>query len=196
VRIRGCEADDIIYRLVQIFRLEDLHVTIATSDADFYQLVGENCDIYNLSTNRICDEHFVRSNFGVEPWQWPEFRSMTGDPSDNIGGVPGVGKILAAKFIEKYGCGSAMSLDSTKIEKIKKYEQAILDNKDLISRNKLLMDFSALPLDEVPQEQVCSQLNEALALQPDLKEFWNVCMSHQLMMLTQESAMWKAVYRE
>lgn len=196
LRIKGCEADDIIYRLVKIFRREDFHVTIASSDADFNQLVEEDCDIYNLNKNMVCDGKYVESTFGIKPEQWVEFRAMTGDPSDNIDGVPGVGKVSAAKVIEKYGCVAVMSLDNTlsKIEKIKKYEQAVLDNQALIARNKLLMDLSSLPYEEVPQHEVEAQLNEALSLQPDLKEFWNVCMKHKLATLTQEAASWKAVY--
>ena len=50
----------------------------------------------------IYDINKVRERFGVEPNQMVDFKALTGDPSDNIPGVEGIGKKTAAEIIQKY----------------------------------------------------------------------------------------------
>jgi DNA polymerase-1 len=51
----------------------------------------------------IYDINKVRERFSVEPNQMVDFKALTGDQSDNIPGVEGIGKKTAAEIIQKYG---------------------------------------------------------------------------------------------
>jgi len=51
----------------------------------------------------IYDRNKVVERFGVEPGQMNDFKALTGDPSDNVPGVEGIGKKTAAEIIQKYG---------------------------------------------------------------------------------------------
>jgi len=41
----------------------------------------------------------VFARYGVHPWQWCDYRALTGDHSDGIAGVPGVGAKTAARLL-------------------------------------------------------------------------------------------------
>jgi DNA polymerase-1 len=80
---------------------------ILTGDMDSLQLVNEKVKVYTLGKGIkdtvIYDITKVEEKFGVTPLQMNDFKALTGDPSDNIPGVEGVGKKTAAEIIQKYG---------------------------------------------------------------------------------------------
>src|SRR3990167_8804615 len=51
----------------------------------------------------LYDENKVVERFGVSPLQMNDFKALTGDSSDNIPGVPGIGKTTAADLIQRFG---------------------------------------------------------------------------------------------
>lgn len=197
IRIPGCEADDVIYSLKNIFTGQGVSVVLATSDADFNQLLDENFFVYNLAREELCGPDQVRMKYGISPQQWIEFRAMTGDPSDNIDGIPGVGEKRAAEILDQYG-SLPKFLDeyyTGAISSPKKFHKAVAENTEILIRNCKLMDLAWFNFEaEFSNGDVHARLWEALSIEPDLKAFWNVCMDHQLATLTQESAMWKALY--
>jgi 5'-3' exonuclease len=44
----------------------------------------------------------LRSEVGVEPGQYVELAALRGDPSDNLDGVPGIGRARAAALLSVY----------------------------------------------------------------------------------------------
>jgi DNA polymerase-1 len=84
-----------------------VEIFIVSGDLDNLQLVNENIKVYTLGKGIkdtvIYDINKVRERFGVEPEQMVDFKALTGDPSDNIPGVEGIGKKTAAEIIQKYG---------------------------------------------------------------------------------------------
>lgn len=104
----GFEADDIIGKLVEMFRDEsDLKIVILTGDLDTLQLVrGKQVVVQTpkkgLSETTIYDEGAVVERFGLKPHQVPDYKGLVGDPSDNIPGVPGIGPKTAAKILNEY----------------------------------------------------------------------------------------------
>jgi len=101
----GVEADDLIATICAKSTNEDIY--IVSGDLDNTQLVNENTKVYTLGKGIkdtvIYDILKVRERFGVEPGQIPDYKALTGDQSDNIPGVEGVGKKTAAEIIQKYG---------------------------------------------------------------------------------------------
>ena len=102
----GVEADDLIATICTLVG-KDAQVYIVSGDLDNTQLVNENTKVYTLGKGIkdtvIYDINKVRERFGVEPGQMVDFKALTGDPSDNIPGVEGIGKKTAAEIIQKYG---------------------------------------------------------------------------------------------
>jgi DNA polymerase-1 len=201
IQVGGCEADDVIYRLKRIVGQEGFETIVATTDADFFQMVGEDCGYYHIAKEKLYGVAETVEEHGVSPQHWVDYRAMTGDDSDNIPGIKGIGPKKAADIITTFGRVENFyhhvdSVDKGWLEKNgKKHHRDLAQNRDIVARNKKLMDLSALPLTEVPQEKVEALLNQALALEPNVKEFWEVCKKHQLNTLLSESHMWSQVYK-
>lgn len=101
----GVEADDLIATICA--KNPSLDIYIISGDMDNTQLVDENIKVYTLGKGIkdtvIYDVAKVKERFGVEPSQMVDFKALTGDASDNIPGVAGIGKKTAAEIIQKYG---------------------------------------------------------------------------------------------
>ena len=104
-QIQGYEADDIIATIAKKAEKEGTDVTIVTNDKDALQLVNEHIRVLSPGSfgDKIYGVDEVRKKYGVSPEQMKELMALTGDTSDNIPGVKGIGKITAAKLISKYG---------------------------------------------------------------------------------------------
>lgn len=103
------EADDLIASYARHFAGETI---IATNDKDILQIVDERVRIYSTNkTDRLLptdgfallgvDE--VRKKWGVDPARIADVLALTGDSSDNIPGVDGVGNKTAAALINQFG---------------------------------------------------------------------------------------------
>lgn len=105
LRIGGQEADDLLATLtVQGVRGGDAEVLLATSDKDLYQLVGDAVTIVSVAGESVVmGVAEVVDKTGVRPDQIVDWLSLTGDASDNIPGVPGVGPKTAAKLLSEFG---------------------------------------------------------------------------------------------
>ncbi len=108
IELSGMEADDIIGTLSKQAEKENYKVYMVTPDKDFAQLVSENIFMYRPARMgngiEIWGVPEVQKRFKVErPEQVIDYLGMMGDASDNIPGLPGVGKKTAEKFIQEYG---------------------------------------------------------------------------------------------
>ena len=102
LRIKGVEADDVIGTLATRATAAGLTTVISTSDKDMAQLVNENVTLVNTMNHTTMDPNGVFKKFGVKPEQIIDYLALVGDSADNIPGVPGVGPVTAAKWLDKY----------------------------------------------------------------------------------------------
>ena len=94
------EADDVVATIVA--KEAGRCTYIMSSDRDFYQLVSASVSILNTQRKpgeKIIDPNDIRERFGVWPEQWADYRALTGDASDNIRGVRGVGPVTAQRLL-------------------------------------------------------------------------------------------------
>ncbi|MBN1459756.1 MAG: DNA polymerase I [Armatimonadetes bacterium] len=105
--VQGYEADDVIGTLSQAAEQRRYDVVVVTGDLDELQLVSEHVSVMvtrrGITETQTYDEKAVKERYGLEPRQLADFRALTGDTSDNIPGVPGVGEKTARKLIGEYG---------------------------------------------------------------------------------------------
>jgi len=99
-----CEADDWIAGYARRCG-EEMDVVIASQDSDFFQLITERLSIlrYRGKQSQLCDTAYIREKLGILPQQYAAFKSLTGDTSDNIRGVPKVGPKTAAELMNQFG---------------------------------------------------------------------------------------------
>jgi len=105
--VAGYEADDIIGTLARMATDEGFAALIVTADRDSFQLVTERTHVLvnkkGMSETQEYDPQAVIDRYGVTPEQIPDIKALTGDTSDNIPGVPGIGDKTAGKLIAEYG---------------------------------------------------------------------------------------------
>lgn len=100
------EADDIIGTLATNGKDEKWDVTVITGDKDLLQLVSNHVTV-NLTKKGISDVEaytpsFLNEKMEISPEQVIELKSLMGDSSDNIPGVPGVGQKTATKLLKQF----------------------------------------------------------------------------------------------
>ncbi len=102
----GIEADDIIGTLAARAAAADIDVTIYSGDKDFCQLVSDRVSIVRPKgggDEDLLGPDGVTEWMGVPPARIVDLLALMGDSSDNIPGVPGVGKKTAIKLLEEHG---------------------------------------------------------------------------------------------
>lgn len=105
----GYEADDIIATLAKIATKRLHQILCVSSDKDLLQLVDEKVSIIKpkRSGSQGSFEYLgpkeVKGYLGVPPHKVADFLALKGDNSDNIPGVPYVGKKRAVRLLEEYG---------------------------------------------------------------------------------------------
>lgn len=105
VSCAGWEADDILGTLAGANRAAGGVTLLATGDRDSLQLVDEATTVL-LATNRETipmDPAAIQAKYGVSPAQLVEVKSLMGDPSDNIPGIPGIGEKTALSLVQRFG---------------------------------------------------------------------------------------------
>ncbi len=103
----GFEADDIVGTLCARAEDQGIETLIVTGDADQLQLVTPHVRLLMYSgfgDTRVYDVAAVKERYeGLGPEYVPDIKALEGDPSDNIPGVPGVGKKAAHAVLSSFG---------------------------------------------------------------------------------------------
>ena len=107
LEVENYEADDVIGSVAQAAVKRGLGVKIITGDRDLLQLVDERI-LVNLPGKSLADARDYHSAdvvefLGVRPDQIVDFKALTGDKSDNIPGVTGIGEKTAVSLLAQYG---------------------------------------------------------------------------------------------
>jgi DNA polymerase-1 len=99
----GCEADDLMASLAAGFKAER-PVVLVGSDKDLKQCLDERVLLWDpgTKTEKLTTVADFTAETGLAPGQWPDFQALTGDSSDNIPGVPGVGPKTALAIMAEH----------------------------------------------------------------------------------------------
>jgi DNA polymerase-1 len=108
----GFEADDVLAALADQAGDQGVDTLIVTGDTDTFQLVGPHVRVMaprrSFGDTVIYDEEGIRQRYGLAPEQLIDYKALTGDTSDNVPGVRGVGKKTATRLLKQYGSVEAI----------------------------------------------------------------------------------------
>jgi len=121
----GLEADDLIAVVSQIPTKE--HKIIVSGDGDLYQLLTPDVSMYKVKVNKLYTLKDFQNDYNIEPNQWADVKKIAGCTSDHVKGVKGVGEKTAIKYLKG------------KLNPTSKTYQNILNSKDIIQRNDILV---------------------------------------------------------
>lgn len=113
-----CEADDLIAAYALTIGKET-ETVISSFDSDFFQLITEKVSVlrYRGEKTMVCTPEYIKEKFGIEPGQYADFKSLTGDTADNIKGAEKVGPKTAAALLNEFGTLENLLEGAEKIRK-------------------------------------------------------------------------------
>ncbi|MBP2627384.1 MAG: polymerase [Firmicutes bacterium] len=170
----GYEADDIIGTLATKAGKMGHQVIIVTGDQDALQLISPNIQVMltkkGISDMDIYDNQAFEAKYGITPQQQIDLKGLMGDTSDNIPGVPGIGKITAAKLISEYGTIENL-LENIDHISGKKIQENLRNNKEIALLSKKL----ATIVCDMPIEFVA----ENFTFHPDSEKVKELCVKFE-----------------
>ena len=179
VTARGYEADDVIGTIAKRASAREFEVAIVSIDKDFFQLVHDGVRVYDPREEGVWfDEQGVVEKFGVKPAQVVDVLALVGDTSDNVAGVPGIGKKGAVDLITQYGSLDAL-LERTAELKPKPREALTTHRADALQSRELVtirtdvpveVDFESLRYRGASRER-CYELFSRLAFRTLVNEY-------------------------
>lgn len=100
------EADDILGAFADQATKEGIETCLLTSDLDALQLIGPLTKVYAIKNGLSNIEEFdiphFEQKYGITVGQFLDLKSLKGDSSDNLPGVPGVGEKTAVALLQEY----------------------------------------------------------------------------------------------
>ncbi|MCA9346950.1 DNA polymerase I, partial [Candidatus Saccharibacteria bacterium] len=151
ISVDGFEADDVIGTAVESFADNpNLDIIIVSNDRDLWQLLRDNVMIMIPNNkNGLADwvgVNEVKAKYGFSPKQMIEYKSLRGDPSDNIPGVKGIGEKTALSLIDTYGSlnGIYENIESVTPESVK--QKLIVDKDNAYMSHKLATIVTNVPI--------------------------------------------------
>jgi DNA polymerase-1 len=130
------EADDVIAFLCKHLQGKK---TVVSTDNDMAQLVNEHVQLYSPIKKIVIDAHNFEQHYPVAQNKYLLYKSILGDASDNIKGLPGHGKVKAKRLAENY--------DAEFVKLPVELQQQQLGNLKLMNLNQGLV--------EHPEEREC-----------------------------------------
>lgn len=146
----GIEADDLIGTLDENFSNDVMQTVIVTGDRDLLQLVDDDTFVYlagsKFSESKLYNsDEMVKERMGVEPKFITDLKGLSGDASDNIPGVAGIGAKGAADLINQFGTIEEMYKNLDKVPK--RYQQKLIDgHEDAMLSKRLATIFKDIPI--------------------------------------------------
>ncbi len=167
VEQEGYEADDIIATYANKLAQDNYEVRIIASDKDLMQLITDNIYLFDPIKLKVIKQNEVFEKYNVYPHQMIMFQAITGDKTDNIPGIEGIGPKTAAKLINEFG-----TIENI-YEKIENVSPARIKEKLKANREELSLSEKLVTLcKEVPLDTDFSKLKIQLDIDK-AKEFLN-----------------------
>lgn len=131
------EADDIIGTLAR--QAENFHVDIVTGDRDALQLINATTRVLLTKNTKVdvYDEEKFQSEYNFPPKNLVDFKGLSGDTSDNIPGVKGIGSKTAIKLLTEYETLENI-LDNVKKISAKKVRESLQTSAEIATISKKL----------------------------------------------------------
>lgn len=172
VRQDGFEADDIIASVAVRARDEERPCVIISGDKDLMQLVGGPVSILKPGKTGgwdAVDAEGVKAEWGVGPELMLDLLSLTGDASDNVPGVKGIGDKTALKLLAEYGTLDGIYANAEKLTGA--VGAKIVSGKDMAYFSKKLIALCEdVPLEGNLESYSCASVDRVAAARLLMRE--------------------------
>jgi DNA polymerase-1 len=169
LELAGYEADDVLATLATRTVAAGGACTIATSDKDARQLLGEHVRLLNLRNNAIIGAAELEAEWGIRPDQVVDFLALVGDAVDNVPGVPGIGPKIAGELLQKFDTLEGVLANVPDVAGTKRRENLVAHADTARAGRELIQLATDVPL-EIPWEAGRRHEPDAAALADVLRE--------------------------
>ncbi|MBN2259566.1 MAG: DNA polymerase I [Clostridiales bacterium] len=169
IELPGFEADDLLGTVTQLAKEKGIESIIVSGDKDTLQLVNNYIKVAitkkGISEIKLYDDKDVYEDIGVLPCQVVDYKGLSGDSSDNIPGVRGIGAKTAAKLISEFGTVESIYENIDKISS-KRTQMLLNENREnaFISK-KLATIIKDIPLDLDLESLKFKEINKEKSLE-------------------------------
>ena len=178
------EADDSIAYLAQYVEELGGKSVILSTDKDFLQLVTPNISVWNPIKKKLYDASAVVEEYGIHPRNFLLYRMVTGDKSDNVDGIKGVGVATLIKHFPELAQEERKTIDELIESAATKPKviacQKICEGKERLERNMKLMSLDEVLMSGATKVNILNQFENEI---PELNKLGltKVCLSSMLM---------------
>lgn len=187
ISVPRVEADDVIGYISRELCPEQS--VIMSSDKDFLQLVDDETSVWSPTKGKLYTPESIMDEFGIPSENFLMYRMIDGDKSDNVDGVAGLGlKTLLKRFPiiterkvtidDMIAYASEQDALLGKSKKIKAY-QAMMESRDVLERNKTLMDLEEGVINSLFKLKVQERFNAPIS-RLKAHKFIQVMMKHRM----------------
>lgn len=155
LEMEGYEADDLIATYAAKALEQGLEVTVVSGDKDLMQLIRPGVEFYDPMKDKFFTPEDVKEKFGVYPDKVVDVQALSGDSTDNVPGVPGIGPKTAAQLVNEYGSLEGVLEHAAEIKQEKR-RQVLLDNLENARISLQLVTLkSDVPVEHELKEYTC-----------------------------------------
>jgi len=148
IEMSGYEADDIIGTLAKKGEAMNQDVVIITGDKDFRQMISPRISLLDTMKDKVTNYEGFLTEYNIEPCQVIDMMGLSGDSSDNIPGVPGVGEKTALNLIRQFGSLENIYLHLAEIKQKKLKENLEGNHTEATLSKKLVTIDREVPIAE------------------------------------------------
>jgi len=170
ISIDKIEADDTIAYLTKHFRKQfDSEVYIMSTDKDFLQLVDDKVIVWSPTKKKFYSTEAIESEYdGLPSKNFIFLKTFTGDDSDNIPGIKGVGlKTLKKRIPFLFEKDREIFLEDiikyvTEKEKECKLYETISNSKNQLELNYTLMQLHDVDISATTKEKILNTIDQPI----------------------------------
>ena len=158
------EADDIMSYVAQHTVENGGESIIYSTDKDFLQLVGDGIKVWNPVRKKTYIPETVLEDYSIHPNNFLLYRALTGDTSDNLPGIKGLGMKTLLKFMPGFATeqyltlGDVMTTAKNPKRKLK-VTSKIVDEQESIKRNIKLMSLRSVMISDNNKMKILNKIN-------------------------------------
>ena len=156
------EADDIISYIAQHVGENGGESIIYSTDKDFLQLVGDGIKVWNPVRKKTYIPEIVVEDYEVHPNNFLLYRALTGDTSDNLPGIKGLGMKTLLKIVPEFVTEQPLTfddvIDAAENSKLK-VASRIVDEQESIKRNIKLMSLRSVMISDNNKMKILNKIN-------------------------------------
>jgi 5'-3' exonuclease len=203
------EADDLIYKIIALNESNEEFIVVS-EDMDYYQLLVyfDKVKIYHPMKKCMITRQNFKELFDFDYRAFLYYKSIIGDKSDNIKGVPGVGKVTATKVLNTIDLndidkslfkvckniydGEQLHTDLRSKKGIR--EGRIYSGWGIVARNLEIIDLRREYFSSKEEEDLKKQLNPILSLNKE--DFIKYCNNYGISQITNNPDFWFNVFKD